>query len=101
MAPGQLLDLLPRRSSESRCRGSCAAGAYGEAVRALGYKMEELVDAEQNAALGNGGLGRLAACFVDSMATLDYPGWGYGIRYKYGMFKQVSNSSLETSPSIR
>jgi len=55
----------------------------------LGYSLEELVDAEQNAALGNGGLGRLAACFVDSMATLDYPGWGYGIRYKYGMFKQV------------
>jgi glycogen phosphorylase len=65
-------------------------GPYGEAVRSLGYSMEELVDAEQNAALGNGGLGRLAACFVDSMATLDYPGWGYGIRYKYGMFKQVS-----------
>lgn len=64
-------------------------GAYGEAVRQLGYSLEELVDAEQNAALGNGGLGRLAACFVDSMATLDYPGWGYGIRYKYGMFKQV------------
>ena len=64
-------------------------GAYGEAVRSLGYSLEELADVEQNAALGNGGLGRLAACFVDSMATLDYPGWGYGIRYKYGMFKQV------------
>lgn len=64
-------------------------GPYGEAVRQLGYDMEELADAEQNAALGNGGLGRLAACFVDSMATLDLPGWGYGIRYKYGMFKQV------------
>jgi starch phosphorylase len=63
-------------------------GPYGEAVKQLGYSLEELVDAEQNAALGNGGLGRLAACFVDSMATLDYPGWGYGIRYKYGMFKQ-------------
>ncbi len=63
---------------------------YGQAVKQLGYSLEELVDAEQNAALGNGGLGRLAACFLDSIATLDLPGWGYGIRYKYGMFRQVN-----------
>ena len=65
---------------------------YGDALKQLGYSLEELVDAEQNAALGNGGLGRLAACFLDSIATLDLPGWGYGIRYKYGMFRQVSPS---------
>lgn len=62
---------------------------YGQALKQLGYTLEDLVDAEQNAALGNGGLGRLAACFLDSIATLDLPGWGYGIRYKYGMFRQV------------
>lgn len=65
-------------------------GEYGEAIRKLGYSLEDLQDQEQNASLGNGGLGRLAACFMDSIATTDLPGWGYGIRYKYGMFKQVS-----------
>lgn len=64
-------------------------GPYAEAMTQLGHSMEQVVDAERDAALGNGGLGRLAACFLDSMATLDLPGWGYGIRYKYGMFKQV------------
>ena len=65
-------------------------GEFGEAIRKLGYSLEELQSQEQNASLGNGGLGRLAACFLDSIATLSLPGWGYGIRYRYGMFRQVS-----------
>lgn len=62
---------------------------YAEALTELGYKLEILVDKERDAALGNGGLGRLAACFLDSMASLNLPAWGYGIRYQYGMFRQV------------
>ena len=59
-----------------------------EAIEELGMDLNVLEDQEPDAALGNGGLGRLAACFLDSLATLGYPAYGCGIRYKYGMFEQ-------------
>ncbi|WP_071460480.1 glycogen/starch/alpha-glucan phosphorylase [Bacillus massilinigeriensis] len=59
-----------------------------EGLADLGIDLDELEDQEADAGLGNGGLGRLAACFLDSLASLDLPGHGYGIRYKYGLFEQ-------------
>lgn len=59
-----------------------------EALEEMGLNLNLLEDQERDPALGNGGLGRLAACFLDSLATLGYPAYGCGIRYKYGMFKQ-------------
>ncbi len=59
-----------------------------EALEELGLNLNVVEDMEPDAALGNGGLGRLAACFLDSLATLGYPAYGCGIRYRYGMFKQ-------------
>ncbi|KAJ4760082.1 hypothetical protein LUZ62_070457 [Rhynchospora pubera] len=63
-------------------------GKYAEALKQLGYTLESVATQEPDAALGNGGLGRLASCFLDSLATLNYPAWGYGLRYQYGLFKQ-------------
>jgi glycogen phosphorylase len=66
-----------------------------ETIKELGFDLEELLDEEADAGLGNGGLGRLAACFLDSMATLDLPAFGSGIRYDYGIFKQTINNGFQ------
>ncbi len=73
--------------------------AVKKAMYDLGLELEELVDSEPDAGLGNGGLGRLAACFIDSCATLQLPVTGYGLRYEYGMFSQIiSNGEQVEKP---
>ena len=70
-----------------------------EALHRLGVELADIEENESDAALGNGGLGRLAACFLDSLATLDLPGYGYGIRYDYGIFRQeISNGYQNEKP---
>src|SRR5207247_6312725 len=59
-----------------------------DALSEMGVDVEEVREREVDAALGNGGLGRLAACYLDSLATLGMPGFGYGINYEYGLFRQ-------------
>jgi hypothetical protein len=63
-------------------------GEVREALKRLGVDLDVIADLEPDAALGNGGLGRLAACFMESMATVDVPAYGYGIRYEHGLFRQ-------------
>ncbi len=65
-----------------------AEGPYADAVRSLGLELEKLAACENDAGLGNGGLGRLAACFLESASTLELPFYGYGIRYEFGIFRQ-------------
>ncbi|HYP29829.1 MAG TPA: glycogen/starch/alpha-glucan phosphorylase [Blastocatellia bacterium] len=70
-----------------------------EALLSMGYDLDEVEAKEPDAALGNGGLGRLAACFLDSLATLGMPGCGYGINYEYGLFKQeIQNGYQKEKP---
>ncbi|MCI5502240.1 MAG: glycogen/starch/alpha-glucan phosphorylase [Lachnospiraceae bacterium] len=69
--------------------------AIKDAIEELGMNLDVIEDQEPDAALGNGGLGRLAACFLDSLSTLGYPAYGCGIRYKYGMFKQVIENGYQ------
>ncbi len=82
------LEFMMGKLLESNITNLGLVDDYRYAANVLGMTYDELADLEEDAGLGNGGLGRLAACFLDSMATLGYPGYGYGIRYEYGIFSQ-------------
>ncbi|KAI9211490.1 hypothetical protein DS838_003635 [Geotrichum bryndzae] len=82
------LEFLMGRAMDNAMLNLKVKELTGDGVSGFGFRLEDLIEMEPDAALGNGGLGRLAACFVDSLSTLNYPGWGYGLRYQYGIFKQ-------------
>ena len=62
---------------------------YSQVLKEYGFELDEILECEPDAGLGNGGLGRLAACFMDSLSSLDYPATGFSICYEYGFFKQM------------
>lgn len=82
------MEFLMGRALGNNIINICAREEIREVLEELGFDLNVIEDQEPDAALGNGGLGRLAACFLDSLATLGYPAYGCGIRYRYGMFKQ-------------
>ena len=82
------MEFLMGRALGNNIINICAQKEIKEVLEELGFDLNAIEDQERDAALGNGGLGRLAACFLDSLATLGYPAYGCGIRYRYGMFKQ-------------
>ena len=93
------LEFLMGRAMTNNITNMGLENEVTKALKDLGYTYEEIADVEPDAGLGNGGLGRLAACFLDSMATLDIPSFGYGIRYNYGIFKQqIRNGYQQEQP---
>ncbi|MBQ7647039.1 MAG: glycogen/starch/alpha-glucan phosphorylase [Clostridia bacterium] len=82
------MEFLIGRSLKMNLKNLGIEDEYKSALKEMGFSLDEIYDLEPDAALGNGGLGRLAACFMDSLATLDYPARGFSILYEYGLFKQ-------------
>ncbi len=83
------MEFLLGRSLKTNICNLGLAKEYGEALKKFGYDLDTLYECEPDAGLGNGGLGRLAACFMDSLSSLDYPATGFSICYEYGLFKQL------------
>ncbi|KAI8992832.1 glycogen phosphorylase [Trametes punicea] len=83
------LEFLMGRTLDNALLNLGLKDKYQEGIDKLGFNLEDLLDQERDAGLGNGGLGRLAACYLDSSASQELPVWGYGLRYKYGIFQQL------------
>lgn len=93
------MEFLMGRSLENNLRNLGLLEACRQALQDFGLAPHGILDCEPDAALGNGGLGRLAACFLDSLATLDMPGYGYGINYEFGLFRQsIQNGEQRERP---
>src|SRR6266436_5174376 len=82
------LEFLLGRTLRNNLMNVAAEPIVRQAMQQQGWNLDALIEEEPDAGLGNGGLGRLAACFIDSLATLQYPAIGYGLRYEYGIFRQ-------------
>ena len=82
------MEFLVGRSLKNNLRNLGIADIYGEVLSELGFSLDGIYNLEPDPGLGNGGLGRLAACFMDGLTTLDYPATGFSILYEYGLFKQ-------------
>ncbi|MBQ9134207.1 MAG: glycogen/starch/alpha-glucan phosphorylase [Clostridia bacterium] len=89
------MEFLLGRSLKTNLHNLGLVDAYKGALKGFGYDIEQLYELEPDAGLGNGGLGRLAACFMDSLASLDYPATGFSICYEYGLFKQKIIDGLQ------
>ena len=83
------MEFLLGRTLRNNITNLAAEPLVRDALQNQGWNLDALIEEEPDAGLGNGGLGRLAACFIDSLATLQYPAIGYGLRYEYGIFRQV------------
>ena len=81
------IEFLLGRSLKTNLHNLELDTVYADVLKEMGFSLEDLYDCEPDAGLGNGGLGRLAACFMDSLSSLDYPATGFSLCYEYGLFK--------------
>jgi starch phosphorylase len=89
------MEFLLGRTLRNNMMNLAAEPIVRHALEQQGWKLEDLIEEESDAGLGNGGLGRLAACFIDSLATLEYAAIGYGLRYEYGIFRQEIRGGMQ------